>query len=165
MIVIRNVLVATDFGAASEAALNYGRNIARQFGARLHLLHVARHMYVASANAYGYAFVPAGLQDEIEAACRQRTEALLTDDDWQKLHAKAVTLTHQSAPAAIVDYARTEEIDLIIVGTHGRGPVAHLIMGSVAERVVCTAPCPVLTVRHPQHEFVVPDALVAVSTA
>ena len=51
------------------------------------------------------------------------------------------------------------------MGTHGRGGVAHLLMGSVAERVVRTAPCPVLTVRHPEHEFVLPDALVAVAKA
>jgi len=51
------------------------------------------------------------------------------------------------------------------MGTHGRGAVAHLLMGSVAERVVRTAPCPVLTVRRPEHEFLVPDALVAVARA
>jgi nucleotide-binding universal stress UspA family protein len=54
---------------------------------------------------------------------------------------------------------------LIVTGTNGRGGVAHLLMGSVAERVVRTAPCPVLTVRHPEHEFVIPDALVAVARA
>ena len=75
-------------------------------------------------------------------------------------------LITSNAPAvAIVDYARRERIDLIVTGTHGRGAVAHLLMGSVAERVVRTAPCPVLTVRHPEHEFVVPDALVAVAKA
>jgi hypothetical protein len=52
-----------------------------------------------------------------------------------------------------------EHIDLIVVGTHGRGAVAHLFVGSVAERVVRTAPCPVLTVRHAEHEFIAPDAL------
>ena len=70
-------------------------------------------------------------------------------------------VTAISPAAAIVDYARREQIDLIVMGTHGRGGVAHLLMGSVAERVVRTAPCPVLTVRHPEHEFVLPDALVA----
>ena len=65
--------------------------------------------------------------------------------------------------ATIVAYAREKDIDLIVVGTHGRGLAAHLLMGSVAERVVRTAPCPVLTVRHPQREFVTPDALVAVT--
>jgi len=64
-----------------------------------------------------------------------------------------------------VDYATKERIDLIVTGTHGRGAVAHLLMGSVAERIVRTAPCPVLTVRRPEHEFVVPDTLVAVAKA
>jgi nucleotide-binding universal stress UspA family protein len=64
-----------------------------------------------------------------------------------------------------VQYARDESIDLIVMGTHGRGPFSHLLMGSVAERVVRAAPCPVLTVRHPEHEFVGPDALVAATQA
>jgi nucleotide-binding universal stress UspA family protein len=51
------------------------------------------------------------------------------------------------------------------MGTHGRGGLAHLLMGSVSERVVRTAPCPVLTVRTPEHDFVRPDALVAVAKA
>ena len=61
----------------------------------------------------------------------------------------------------IVSYAAETNADLVVLGTHGRGPVAHMLMGSVAERVVRTAPCPVLTVRHPQHEFV-SDGLVQV---
>ena len=66
---------------------------------------------------------------------------------------------------AITEYAKEAAVDLIVLGTHGRGAVAHLLMGSVAERVVRTAPCPVLTVRHPEHEFVLPDALVAFAGA
>jgi hypothetical protein len=49
--------------------------------------------------------------------------------------------------------------DLVVLGTHGRGPVAHMLLGSVAERVVRMAPCPVLTVRHPQHEFITESLL------
>jgi nucleotide-binding universal stress UspA family protein len=59
----------------------------------------------------------------------------------------------------IVNYAATNGIDLIVLGTHGRGGMAHLLLGSVAEKVVRTAPCPVLTVRHPEREFVTPDTL------
>ena len=60
-------------------------------------------------------------------------------------------------------YAKEANIDLIVMGTQGRGGLAHLVMGSVAERVVRTAPCPVLTVRHPEHEFIAPDAMQAVA--
>ena len=56
----------------------------------------------------------------------------------------------------IIRYAKANEIDLIVIGTHGRGPVKHLLLGSVAEKVVRKAPCPVLTVRQPGHTFVMP---------
>ena len=66
-------------------------------------------------------------------------------------------LTLRGSPSMeIAGYAQSEKIDLIIMGTHGRSPMAHLLMGSVAEKVVRKAPCPVLIVRHPEHEFVVP---------
>jgi nucleotide-binding universal stress UspA family protein len=57
----------------------------------------------------------------------------------------------------IVRYAKERDIDIIVMGTHGRGFMAHMLMGSVAEKVVRKAPCAVLTVRHPEHEFVIPD--------
>ena len=72
----------------------------------------------------------------------------------------------RTSPAyAISTYAREAGIDLIITGTHGRGTVAHLLMGSVAERVIRTAPCTVLNVRHPEHEFIRPDTLTTVAHA
>ena len=74
-----------------------------------------------------------------------------------KLH-KCVE-TRGSVPAGITDYAKEHHIDLIIVGTHGGGPLEKFFMGSVAERVVRTAPCPVLTVRAHEREFIAPDAL------
>ena len=67
--------------------------------------------------------------------------------------------------STIVEYARNHGVNLIVMGTHGRGAVAHLLLGSVAERVVRLAPCPVLTVRHPEHEFVQPDTLATVAHA
>jgi nucleotide-binding universal stress UspA family protein len=78
------------------------------------------------------------------------------------LHAKPVLVTSSTPAGAIVEYARQSNADLILMGTHGRGAVAHFLMGSVAERVVRVAPCPVLTMRHSEREFLWPDALVAV---
>jgi nucleotide-binding universal stress UspA family protein len=164
MISLNKILVATDFGSASDNALRYGRELARGFGATLHLLHVTDNLFVRAMDGYGYAGLLPGAQEDIERAARKQTEALLTDRD-RELKAIAVTVTSHSPAIAIVDYAREHGIDLIVVGTHGRGTVAHMFMGNVAERVVRIAPCPVLTVRHPEHEFITPDALVAIARA
>jgi len=164
MIKLKKILVATDFGESSEAALTYGRDIARSFDATLHVLHIVQNVYTQFGTE-AYVSVLPDLQRDVEDAARTRLEALLSAEDRETLHATAVVLTSGAPASAIVDYANEARIDLIIMGTHGRGAVAHLLMGSVAERVVRTAPCPVLTVRHPEREFVVPDALVAVARA
>lgn len=160
MIAIKNILVATDFGPAADTALTYGRALADTYGARVHLLHVVQSVYLA-APAYDYAGISPAMQLEIDTAARKQTEAALTDDERRTQRAIAVTVTSMSPAAAIVEYARDHDIDLVILGTHGRGPFSHLLMGSVAERVVRTAPCPVLTVHHPEHEFVYQEALAA----
>jgi nucleotide-binding universal stress UspA family protein len=163
MIVLKKVMVATDFGAASESALRYAQALARGFGAELHVLHVVEDLLTRAMDGYGYAAISPEVQLDVERAGRIQTEALLSDDDRRELHAKVSTVTSNSPATEIVAYARANAIDLIVMGTHGRRAIAHLVMGSVAERVVRTAPCPVLTVRNPEHEFVLPDALVSVS--
>jgi nucleotide-binding universal stress UspA family protein len=164
MILLKTILVATDFSEPSDAALAYGRELARNFGARLVVLHVANNI-VAYGGGDGVVIMEPQLQSQIEAVARQRLDSLISNDDREQLGASTVMLVSNATSQAITDYATEANIDLIVMGTHGRGAVAHLLMGSVAERVVRTAPCPVLTVRHPEHEFVLPDALVAVARA
>jgi nucleotide-binding universal stress UspA family protein len=164
MIALINILVATDFGEAADVALRYGRALARTFHATLHVLHVADDVYLRMGGDWGVAAFPQ-LQGDIDTAARARLDALLVDDDPVPLPVKPMVVTSAATATAIVDYASANNIDLIIAGTHGRRGVAHLLMGSVAERVVRTAPCPVLTVRHPEHEFVTPDTLAAVTRA
>jgi len=164
MIALKNILVATDFGEAADAALAYGRELARTFDSALHVLNVADDVYVRLGGDAYVAVLP-DLQKDLEAEAKKQLDALLVDNDPKPLPIKKVVLTSSATAAAIVQYARDRNIDLIIVGTHGRGAVAHLLMGSVAERVVRTAPCPVLTVRHPEHDFVVPDALAVTAHA
>ena len=152
MIAMKKVLVPVDFGEASDAALIYARNLAKTFGADLHVLHVTENLFLRPM-----ANNPAA----IEAGIANRLAERLTADDRQLLHAVAV-LRKSDAPAEeIVRYANEENVDLIVMGTHGRVKVAHLLMGSVAEKVVRTASCPVLTVRHPEREFVIPDTVEA----
>ena len=162
MILLKNILVATDFGEASDAALSYGRDLARTYEATLHVVHVAENVLARYADDGTLALLPQ-LQNDIDEAARKRMAELVTDEDRTMLHAKPVVLAALGTAEAIVGYAKKYNVDVIVMGTHGRGALAHLLMGSVAERVVRTAPCPVLTVRHPEHEFIVPDALVAVA--
>jgi len=165
MICLTKILVATDFSEASDAALAYGRQLARAFGAGLTVFHAAENLASRGYGSEGFVFIEPDFQSQVEAAALERVRSLIADEDFQELGAEAVVVTAISPAAAIAEYARREQTDLIIVGTHGRSGVAHLMMGSVAERVVRTAPCPVLTVRHPEHEFVLPDALVALTEA
>ena len=84
----------------------------------------------------------------IEAGITRRLLETLTDEDRTALHAVPVIRKSDAPAEEIVKYAQAEQIDLIVMGTHGRPGLAHLLMGSVAEKVVRTAPCPVLTLRH-----------------
>jgi nucleotide-binding universal stress UspA family protein len=164
MIKVANVLVATDFGKASESALAYGREFARTFGARLHVLHVVENPMVwAGSESAGIDLVR--MQKDLEDAAAQQMDRLLTAEDRQQLRAVSVIRTGRSTAVEIVSQAKLADIDVIIMGTHGRTAVNHLLMGSVAEKVVRLAPCPVLTVRHPEHEFILPDALQTVAHA
>lgn len=164
MMALKNVLVATDFGEAAGAALAYGREFARTFGAQLHVLHVVEDVPARYASEVGYINFPE-IQLQVEEAARTQLNALVTDDDRATLHPVTALRTSNSTAAEIVNYARTKKIDLIVLGTHGRGPVGRFFMGSIAERVVRTAPCPVMTLRGDEHAFLAPDALVAVATA
>ena len=166
MIALKKILVATDFSEPSEAALAYGRELARSFGAALTVVHVVDD---TMARAYGIdggvLLTDPQMQRDFEASALEQVNAQLRDEDRKELGATGQVLASNSPALAIVAYAQQTGSDLIVMGTHGRGGVAHLLMGSVSEKVVQTAPCPVLTVRHPEHEFVLPDALVAVTKA
>ena len=163
MLTLKNVLVATDFGDASQTALAYGRDLARTFAATLHVLHVIDDVRARAMGSEGYTIELADVQRAVETWARDQLDSIVHDDDRRELGATVVLRTSIATASAIVSYAKETNIDLIVLGTQGRGGLAHLFMGSVAERVVRTAPCPVLTVRHPEHEFIAPDAMQAVA--
>jgi nucleotide-binding universal stress UspA family protein len=164
MIKIANVLVATDFGEASAAALSYGREIARTFDAKLHVLHVIENpMIWLGPESAGIDVMQ--LRADLEASAEQQLNRLVTAEDRRELDAVTIIRTGRSPALEIANQARLANVDIIVVGTHGRTAVTHMLMGSVAEKVVRIAPCPVLTVRHPEHEFIVPDALEVVGHA
>lgn len=153
MIALKHVLVPTDFSETSDVALKYGKAFAAAFGATLHVVHVIEEPYGQPWAVEAYGFSLAALQDEWIKEAKGRMEKILTDEERASL--KAVTTTVLGHPVMeILRYAKDNNIDLIVMGTHGRGPLGHVVMGSVAERLVRKSPCPVLTVRSEEREFV-----------
>lgn len=159
MIALRNILVATDFSAAADAALLYGRDFARGSKSTLHVLHVVDSLASRVTTPTESMRGVNRLQADLEADAHRAIHALLSGQDRRGHQVRAVVLTSSRTAETIVEYAHEHQIDLIVIGTHGRTGVAHFFMGSVAQQVVRAASCPVLTVRHPEREFVRPDAL------
>lgn len=148
MITLKNILVATDFSEPATVATDYGQELARSYGATLHVLHVIQDILEMYAFDLGAA-LPTVQQNIAEAA--QRSLASLTASRGDAVRTAIVRSANVSN--AITQYAKENDIDLIVVGTHGRGAVSRFLIGSVAERVVRTAPCPVLTVHAGERDF------------
>lgn len=145
MATITRVLVPSDFSECSGRALDYAKTVADRFGASLDLLNVVPNPYVAAASEVNVP-LPQEFLDELEGEARQQLEAALSPAERSRFHAQ-VSVQIGDPLLAITEYAKANAIDLIVMGTHGRTGLAHVVLGSVAERVVRTAPCPVLTVR------------------
>ncbi len=152
MIAPRNILAATDFSPASDTAIQYARELARAFGATLHVVHVVNELV---PNAISPSYVPetGNTQRALLDAAREQLHTAATARDHTNVGLTEHLLTSASPASAILECAKDNGIDLIIVGTHGRTGVAHFLLGSVAEKVVRSATCPVLTVRHPEREW------------
>lgn len=148
---IKRILVPLDFSANSERALEYAREVASRFGAALHLLHVCEvpAMMTGSMDAYAIAYTDWSqrLGDEAErelAKYEGRISGIPVSTE----------VLFGNPSRCIITAANTNAADLIVMGTHGHGAVMHVLMGNVAERVVRTAKCPVLTVRVPAEDEV-----------
>ncbi|MCG8403919.1 MAG: universal stress protein [Phycisphaerales bacterium] len=156
MIQIKRVLFPSDFSDLSLQALIYARSFSEAYSAELHLVHV-----VDEAAMYWMAMGPNSLPvapatDELVDVSKQELKKFV-QEHLQDLKVPLVTEVCVGRPfMEIIRYARENEIDLIVIGTHGRSGLKHVLLGSVAEKVVRKAPCPVLTIRHPEHEFVMP---------
>jgi nucleotide-binding universal stress UspA family protein len=155
MIDLHHILVPTDFSKHSDNALVYAVAFAEKFQAELHILHVVQDLAVFVPDMVSAAPPVAPPVEQITAAARGALDRIVRERQLGNL--RVHTDVRQGPPFyEIVRYARETNVDLIIMGTHGRAGLAHVLLGSVAEKVVRKAPCPVLTVRHPEHEFVHP---------
>lgn len=155
MIDLHRILVPTDFSKFSENALLYGIAFAEKFAAELHLIHVVQDLALFVPDAVTVPPIVVPPMAEMATSVRLALDRLIQEHNLTRLSVKA-EVREGSPYFEIVRYAKETNIDLIVMGTHGRGVLAHVLMGSVTEKVVRKAPCPVLTVRHPEHEFVHP---------
>jgi len=143
----RTVVVATDFSEFSEQAIACAKSMAARFGAALHVIHVREDVSAAYAVVEGPLPDVEGMQMAVDRDAERRLDQCLTDAERCSLPARTVLLPSSPAAQAIVDYARDQPSPVIVLGTHGRTGIARLLLGSVAEHVVRTAPCPVMTVH------------------
>ena len=146
--VLKRILVPIDFSPPSAHALAYAAEVARSVRAELIVLHVVDQTYLAGTGALRRANPKFAqlLEEQWQVA---QTEMLRVRARRQRAGRHVRTLLRRGSPAlTIVNTAKREDADLIVMATHGRTGMAHLLIGSVAERVVRTATCAVLTVRH-----------------
>jgi len=161
---ITHILVPTDFAPASDAALACARNLAAKYGARLSMLHV-----LTTPEATGVwtpeVYFPASpeTRERLAHEARERVEHALTADERARSDV-TIQIRIGSVAADILEFAREQHVDLIVMGTHGRRGLSHLLLGSVAEQVLRSAPCPVLTTRDLTETEAAMDAEISGST-
>jgi len=155
MIDLHRILVPTDFSKYSHNALKYAAAFAEKFGAEIYLLHVVQDLALFIPEAVSVAPPVTPPIEQMTAAVLEGLQRVIRENELGRfiVHCEV----REGTPFyEIIQFAKETEIDLIIMGTHGRGGLAHVLLGSVTEKVVRKAPCPVLTVRDPEHEFVHP---------
>jgi len=145
---IQRLLCPTDFSASAEHMFHYALAIAARHGATVELLHVTESSAYANDPPLEGDEAGKTLEDRLRAQLREIAES--ADTDVLIETALLVGIPY----VKIVNHAKTWPADLIVIGTHGRTGMKHLLIGSVAEKVVRSSPCPVCTVRHP--DYVVP---------
>ena len=150
----RKILVPLDFSEHTDEIINAAAQIAQKFGSTIHLLHVIPNMdYFTPYESFLSGENLVNIQREIEREVGKDMEAVA-----EKIKDIPVAKAIHTGVAVleIVDYVRTEKIDLVVMGTHGRGGLEHILIGSVAEKVVRKSPCPVLTIRPAGKQFPTP---------
>jgi nucleotide-binding universal stress UspA family protein len=149
---LRRLLVPIDFSKHSKNALKYAISFARQFKASIDLIYVVEPTIYPADFSFGQIGFP-NVEDELRTHGAEELEKLMTKEIGKKVTSRKVVRTGKPF-FEINQYASEEDIDLIIIATHGHSGVEQILFGSTAEKVVRKAPCPVLVVRTGEHEFV-----------
>ena len=152
MISLKKILCPIDHSDCSKEALKYAVSFAMRDEAKLYLLHIIDiRSFNESLNA-----MPTQIPDN-ETLEQLRIKLLDCIPEEMRDDMDVEAIVAQGIPfAEIISTAKEKKIDMIVIGSHGRTGLSHMMLGSVSEKVVRKAPCPVLTVRQPGHEFVMP---------
>ena len=155
MIKIEKILFPTDFSEHSRHAFNYAISFAKEYGAILFVVHVIEDVqYLANAYMFDVPMMPS-FADMEQNRLKEMQEFIDREVDDPNIKIEKV-VRHGRPFIEIIQLAKEENADLIVTATHGRGGLEHVLFGSVAEKVVRKAPCPVLSIRKPGHEFSMP---------
>jgi nucleotide-binding universal stress UspA family protein len=152
MISLKKILCPIDHSDCSKEALKYAVSFAMKDEAKLYLLHI---IDIRSFNEGLDAMTKQIPDEETLEQLRKKLLDCIPEEIRDEMEIEATVI--QGIPfAEIISTAREKEIDMIVIGSHGRTGISHMMLGSVSEKVVRKAPCPVLTVRQVGHEFVMP---------
>jgi nucleotide-binding universal stress UspA family protein len=155
VIKLKVILLPTDFSESARHALTYGMSFAREYGARLVLLHVVENLTVGYASDL-FPVPMAEVFQEISGYARAELAKLGAEVREKEVDVEEQVV--QGKPSAeIIRFAAEKGVDMIVLGTHGKGMLDQALFGSTTERVVRRAPCPVLSVRLAEHAFVDDD--------
>lgn len=154
MISIKRILFPTDFSECAEHALKYAISLATTHEAKLYVLHVITELNIPLGLGVS-AYPLSEIYDDMEKEAQKKIQHLIPLQFQGKVEVENIVI--RGTPfLEIIKAAKKYGIDLITIATHGRTGLSHVILGSTAERVVSMSPCPVLCVKHPEHEFVLP---------
>ncbi len=146
MIEIRKILAPTDFSGHAAKAVRYACGLAERLGSELHLLHVLSEIVPAGPDPLLAPVLPPEYYRETAEQSRIAL-AQSVEPSWGHPKGFVAAVRWGSPVEGIVEYAREQEIDLIVTATHGRSGLSLVLFGSVAERIVREASCPVLSIR------------------
>jgi universal stress protein A len=146
MLEIRSILAPTDFSTHAKAAVRYAVGLAECFGATLHLIHVLNPVMPVMPDGMIGTALPPDYYRDLEAESHASLMRAL-DPAWGSVPTVTEAVLWGETVVEIINYAAEHQISMIVIATHGRTGLSHVLLGSVAERIVREAPCPVLTVR------------------
>ena len=146
MLEIRKILAPTDFSAHAGTAVRYACRLAERLDSELHLLHVLSEVVPSGPDPLLTPVMPPDYYRQTEEESILALSRAI-DPSWGRPRRLETAVRWESPVEGIVEYAREQAIDLIVIATHGRTGLSHALLGSVAERIVREAPCPVLTLR------------------